>query len=397
MSQSTFHCLNQEALLELFAEAKIHVCYASPGVHDRVAEALLHAGEEIGWDKVRVIIDPDPLVIQLGYGTESALTQLKESQISVRVAHGLRIGIVVTDQYAGIFVPTPLILENFPKDPNIPNAIRVSQPEADRLIRAVAPDIENKNTEEIPEIGKEGLTLDHMKNVKETLLMSPPVAPDFARRMRVINSHLQIIKITFKGAKLSQRSLKLSAGQLGIEDEKLRRQISGRFQLFESGVDWHTSELQASLNKIKERYHLVPVPDIGHAFQLKYRSGLERDLDALKKKLESTRQQLIKEIGEELEESKKRLEDFLKSGLEDLHLDQGDLERRIRRIMYRLKFPEAMTLVSNLSCDWYILNVSEQMIEKEDFRERIKKQLGKSIDELIKIEKALGVKDDPIS
>ena len=57
-----------------------------------------------------------------------------------------------------------------------------------------------------------------------------------------------------------------------------------------------------------------------------------------------------------------------------------------------MKFPAAEEVLSNLSCDWYIFNLSEQMMDKEDFAEKVKALYGQPIEELIRIESAVGVK-----
>ncbi|MGA7218661.1 MAG: hypothetical protein WBX38_10125 [Candidatus Sulfotelmatobacter sp.] len=60
-----------------------------------------------------------------------------------------------------------------------------------------------------------------------------------------------------------------------------------------------------------------------------------------------------------------------------------------------MKFPAAEEVLSNLGCDWYIFNLSEQMMESSDFTEKVKVLYGQPIEELIRIEPALGVKPAP--
>ena len=73
MSSRVFITLNQEVLTELVRKAERRVCYAAPGIYDWVAEALIGVWDSIEKDAVAVIVDPDPFVMQVGYGTEQAL------------------------------------------------------------------------------------------------------------------------------------------------------------------------------------------------------------------------------------------------------------------------------------------------------------------------------------
>ena len=68
--------LNEDLLTERIVRASQRVCFVAPGLYDWVAEALLDVGARIGWDRVYVVVDPDPYVVQVGYGTELALKRV---------------------------------------------------------------------------------------------------------------------------------------------------------------------------------------------------------------------------------------------------------------------------------------------------------------------------------
>jgi hypothetical protein len=100
--------LNEELLTERIVRATSRVCFVAPGLYDWVAEALLDVGERIGWDQVDIVVDPDPYVVQVGYGTEEALKRLCASGAYVRKANRLRLGLVITDDCAAIGLPDVL-------------------------------------------------------------------------------------------------------------------------------------------------------------------------------------------------------------------------------------------------------------------------------------------------
>ena len=221
--------------------------------------------------------------MQVGYGTEQALRRLHEKEIPVHVQKGIRIGIVIADDFAAVFAPPALNVDVFPSA-GVPNAVCLSTKEAERLLRAVAADDQGNATPEgwedlaiegdgqedfVPRIGILGEAFLHesdLTQIHETLVRHPPVSPDLDRQMRIINSMFQVVKITLNGAKLSQRRLPLRAEELGIEDAELRRRIGASFKLFETDVDSFTRAFQDDLDEIKRKYNLKPVGEMATWF-----------------------------------------------------------------------------------------------------------------------------------
>ncbi len=409
MSSRVFITLNEDVMTELLRKAERRVCYAGPGIYDWVAEALIGVSVDLGPENVSVIVDPDPFVMQVGYGTEQALRRLHDKGIPVRVQKGLRIGIVIADDFAAVFAPPALNIDVFPSA-GVPNAICLSAEEAGRLLRAVAPDNQSNSTPEgredfavdgdeqadnVPRIAALGEALlgqSDLAKIHETLVRHPPVSPDLDRQMRIINSTFQVVKVTLNGAKLSQRKLPLRAEELGIEDEDLRRRIGASFKLFETDVDSLTREFQDDLDEIKRKYNLKPVGEIGHLVLSKDRAELENALRFLQWNLELAQEKLKEEIRKELDQSKDRLKELFASKLRRNGEDQERLNRRLDSMLYRMKFPDAREVLSNLGCDWYIFNLSEQMLNRGDFAEKVKLLYGQPIEELIRVESAVGVK-----
>ena len=97
MGSRVLVCVNETVLVERIASAHRRICYASPGVHDDVAQSLIDAVRRLGASNVRIIIDPNPEVCRLGYGTISAVQLLFNSSCDARSCPGLRLGILLAD------------------------------------------------------------------------------------------------------------------------------------------------------------------------------------------------------------------------------------------------------------------------------------------------------------
>lgn len=392
--------LNEEALTERIVQAGDRVCFVSPGLYDWVAEALVEVAGRIGCARVYVIVDPDPFVIQAGYGTEEAIRKVCASGVAVRRAERVRLGLIITDDRAAVFAPIALNIEEFPKGARSPNAVELSLQEANRIVEAIVPTMNaaqsnsgpNQGRRD-PEIGQEPVGEADLKQIHETLKTAPPVAPDLARQMWVLNSQIQIIKIKFEGARLSQHRIQLKAEQLGIDDADLIRRIAGSFKLFEADIDGLLEPLRADLEQIKELYGLKPLGDLGHVVLGRDRQHLENALNMFKKNLALAQKDIEKVLAEELDHSRRRLKKMLASKIEDREMSEGALERRLNYIISSMKFPTPDKVLSKIEFDWSLLNITSQMMQKDSFAKKIQDLYGKSIDELAKVEQAVGVKE----
>src|SRR4051794_22304445 len=89
-------------------------------------------------------------------------------------------------------------------------------------------------------------------------------------------------------------------------------------------------------------------------------------------------------IAHELERSKQRLRQLLHS---KLPRKDGEIPVwRLDATIQRMKFPLPEEVLSKLDCDWHVFNLSEQMINKPDFAEKVKALYGKRIEELTAVE-----------
>jgi hypothetical protein len=388
--------LNEEALTERIVQAGERVCFVSPGLYDWVAEALVEVAGRIGCERVHVIVDPDPFVIQVGYGTEEAIRKVCASGVRVRKAERIRLGLIITDDRAAVFSPIPLNIEEFPKGARSPNAVELSLQEANRIVEAILPSTNAssgpKQGKRDPEIGLKPVCEADLLQINEILKIAPPVAPDLARQMWVLNSQIQIIKIKFEGARLSQHRIQLKAEQLGIDDADLIRRITGSFKLFEADIDGLLAPLRVDLERIKKQYGLKPLGDLGHVVLGRDRRHLENALNMFKKNLALAQKDIEQVLAEELENSQRRLRKLLASKIEDGEVSDASHERHLNYIISSMKFPSADMVCSKIEFDWSLLNITSQMMQKESFANKIQDLYGKSIAELTKIEQAVGVK-----
>src|SRR5437868_1032561 len=111
----------------MIGKARQRIVFVGPGVSEKVADALgARLSQE---DKLRidVILDADPEVYRLGFGTVGGITKLKshaqDHMFGLRHQAGIRIGILIADDRTLIYAPTPQLIEAGSTSSEKPNAV----------------------------------------------------------------------------------------------------------------------------------------------------------------------------------------------------------------------------------------------------------------------------------
>ena len=206
-----FAVASEDSLIALIRQARRRLVFVCPAVTDRVAHALAERMADEGKISLTVILDADPEVYRLGYGTETALDRLREAAarnlFDLRVQRGVRIGVVICDDVTMVFSPVPLLIEAGSTSTEKPNAIILSGGSADRLANAAGAGPAERAASQ--EIGKQPLTPGAIEAVKKDLEGNPPQPFGVARVLRVFTSRVQYVEIGIENYRLSSRRVEL--------------------------------------------------------------------------------------------------------------------------------------------------------------------------------------------
>ncbi len=300
---NTFAVASEENLIALIRKARRRLVFIGPAVTDRVAHALGARLADEGRISVTVILDADPEVYRLGYGTEAALDRLREAAarnlFDLRVQEGVRIGVVISDDVTMVFSPVPLLIEAESTSSEKPNAIVLSGAPAERLAEAAGAG--PAETAPSQEIGKRPLTPAAVEAVKKDLKANPPQPFNVARAMRVFSSEVQYVEFEVENYRMSSRLVELPQELLDISDEKLREQISGRVRPpakilgpFELTVEMPTGPetaqidekwLTAERKRIENEYTFI-VPKFGRVILRTERPSFDAEVERFKRNLD---------------------------------------------------------------------------------------------------------------
>lgn len=403
-----FKCCQNKDLTALIEKAQQAVLIAAPCIDTDVAKALIVCRNRLGQDKVWAIIDPDPNVVRLGYGNLDGMKLLHDGDVNVHVARGLRIKFLRVDDTALLVTPLSAILEQ--NENRVTNAVSISTDEASRIIKALFPDALKifspkmlVQSEAKSELTSNALTEFEVKRAEQDLKKNPPIAPDLARKLRVLNSRFQFVELKFKGSKPSQRKLSLEAADLGVDPTEFKN-LGGTWKVLEADDEMskEISALEAELKTVRDNY-LIPLKGFGHVILGERRPEFDNEMDSFKKKVTSTCSQMNEKVSQQLKSSCERLkgllvENFSKRippNIQKLNLpsdlQKKQIENTVKSTLEK-RFPKAEAVIGAIEVDWTIYNISEQIMSKAGFAESVKKAFSLDLEDLVNAEYAVSIK-----
>jgi len=253
---STFTVINEAALVHAVEQCNERLVYIAPGITEPIVRAMgkLMAREPL--PALTVIIDTDPEVCRLGYGTVEGLKSLQllaEMQMfPVRFQPGLRLGVLVCDEQLAVYSPTPLLIETGSIRADQPNALNLGigtgsevkqRPSLsgvvsplDLVLTACA--AEGESNPAIPlashaEIGAKVASPALLHAALQDLARLPPKPYDVARTERVYNTKLQYVEFEVTGYKLTARRVQIPTDLLVGTDKALEVRLRNTFSLLE--------------------------------------------------------------------------------------------------------------------------------------------------------------------
>lgn len=234
--QPSITYVDDNKLIEAIHNAQHRLVFMAPGVSLDIAAALTDAWARLSTTAVTVILDVDPEVCRLGYGTLEGLKALRDaaSSMSALVCHqpGVRIGLLISDDTTLVYSPTPLLIEAGSKHPEQPNAIVI-----DAVPKQIARDIglgDNPNLDRV--VGLDPVKPHQIDELAQDLAVAPPVKFDLARQVRVFTSRFQFVELEMTGCYISRKKVPIPSSLMGLANKKdIESQFHAHFNLVNSG------------------------------------------------------------------------------------------------------------------------------------------------------------------
>ena len=311
-----------------------------------------------------MILDADPEVYRLGFGTEAGLDLIRAASavnmLDLRVQPGIRIGVIISDDITMVFSPVPLLVEAGSTSVEKPNAIVLSGAAAEKLTEATGAG--PAETAARQEIGLKPFRPDDAKAVKDDLKANPPQQFDIARTVRVFNAVIELVELELVGTQIQRQTISLSKTIFAaIDDDETKRRISAVYKLIDPDGALSGRTIARKVDELR-RVALKPIPGFGQTIRRIDRERFEQDLHNLRCELSKYQTQMANDLEAEIQKSKESLIKALVPALlrnpprEMLYgitgnPDKAHCERFLRRELDKI-FPSAAKLRGqmNLRC-----------------------------------------------
>lgn len=313
--KASFVAITEEYLISKINTAKTRVAFIGAGFNSNVADAVVKKMNLVE----NIIFDNNSDVYRIGYGYAESLKILRDAGIQMQETHNIRINVLVADDEALIYSPTPLIVEN-PVKESFPNGIIIDYDAVAGLFNVV----ETANKQFAKEKGLTDSQSDTQKLVVTTLtdtsisqtlqiIKENPPKLDLHRKLNVYNARIKFIEIQLSGFNIKQHKVKIPSDLLLVakDDENVQKQLSATYNLFntfdkESNLVKRTKNIQDSVKRLREKYTLN-LTGYGAMCLVSKILEIEREIQEIQNEIELTKKDLARKINLEIDNSKKAL------------------------------------------------------------------------------------------
>ena len=387
-----FVALSSRRIAEFIGQAKRHVCYAAPGIHNEPAQALVNLARNSPSVSIMVNLDFDEKTLRMGYGRLAAVQMLRDANIQAFHFAGFRSSILIVDDRGWVFTPTALYLESEPHSDETPNAIRLSQDQVQEILLRLSPAahaqaIENASTpaeaKQIADIpvysSTQPIETAHFEEVQQAIDRAPPVQFDVARQVRVFEPYLQYVELKMAGADIQRNRVQIpqSIQRLGSATD-LEGRLRTTFDLIEKSGDMSSKSLEQELHDLRRDLTRSLGKDHGRVILKSAKPRFLERIRDLKEKLTKHKAKVSQELQEYLDNTRNQVVDYYlpiavktkPDALIGQSLFGGPTEDDVRFwLVQELKsvFPTAIELVGNMTLEVRFKDVTFETLDRPEF------------------------------
>ena len=370
----TFTVVNDKTLCEAIEASEQSLVYVAPGVTRPVVDAMGASLRRKPHLQVTAIIDLDPEVYRLGFGTEEGLRALQDlasqQHFALRQQQGLRVGLLVTDQRTLVYSPTPLLIEAGSTSEEKPNAIVISrgaEPTTALLHACGVPSAGDAGTPppQRAEVGRIPATQAAVEASLASLNEVPPKTFSVARIERVYESRIQFVELELTGYRLSAKRVNIPNDLLVGEQKAFKDRLKSSFLLLQgeqsikvsipvfdtqtaepkpavNGAqtpteEWSEATLEAQRKALYDEF-LINVPRFGHVIMRRNRQDFDKRLKLLEAQIKAFNTAIQRDLAGKLTDAVKALAQTLLPRIRD-HLPQ-----RYKRVLPVSAAPDNLLL-----------------------------------------------------
>jgi len=244
---------------EAIRKAQKRVVYCGPGISTEELDAILSVKPHLSHGSLQVLVDLNLSAFQAGYWGEFEPAKLKDLlglQGHAEQASGFRLGILIVDESAYLYTPTPLSLESDKLASREPNCLLLDPEETQKLYGSIVSESREGSIPQRPPISAAAIG-----QVTQQLLATSYTPPSQKRVLDRLRERLSIVQFQVSGYQLSRRNLQLPrevVEVLGSQEKGVNERLMASWRVFKPEADKELAGLQTELDKtlaeIKKKY-----------------------------------------------------------------------------------------------------------------------------------------------
>jgi hypothetical protein len=311
----TFVMLDDSQVIALIETAQEWLVIMAPGLSLKVAMAIANRWQALGKDRVKVILDVDPEVARLGYGTLEGLELVQKAAVQMKshVSHqaGLRIGLLIVDKSMIVFSPKPLLIEASSSMGFQPNAICM-----DHIPPSILGEIGwGQDSDNEKTVGLQSVTPDQIELIKADLQENPPQKFDITRTVQVFNSRFEFVEVEVRGCSISRKTATIPSELMAfIRDKDARNNLHSSYQIVRENSELSGKKIHQLRKQLVDSW-LVLIPGFGMIVLRKNKEKLLEGIEELKIEVGKFQKDIQEKLQEEINHNCKILVQSLLSAV----------------------------------------------------------------------------------
>jgi len=294
-------------LCQIIGSVERRLVFMTPGMSDQVAEAICNKWLQLPSEAINIIVDVDPEVCRMGFGTIGALKKLhdqaKKVESAIHEQTGVRIALLIADDVTLFYAPTPLLIEGGSDTQLRPNAVKLNLVPTD-----IAKDMGLTDAGGVASVGTNSISPQKILDTTNDLVRNPPMKFDIARKVRVFNSQIEFVEFELRGHQIGKRKVNIPSDLLGLaKDDRTKKLLHSSFQLIDD-EDAKISGKEITDEKEKiARDFLINLPNFGNVILRSKKEEFEAAVETLRKQIEAFQKELEAKLQQAIDKNRASL------------------------------------------------------------------------------------------
>jgi hypothetical protein len=364
--------------------------------------------------QIEVVVDSDPDVFRFGYGEFSGIELLTLKGISLRKAAGLRIGLLIVDDRAWVFSPSPLMVEPERTEAQ-PNAIAVCTEQAEQLLRSVAPKLaESSVPASVAPADTKQLSLDptslpvadrqsivgaeheaQLPLVPKEQVTSEMPSPEIGeeplekrdiQEINVYHGYVQFVRLSLTGCQLSRRTISLPRDLIAIaRNENMQDRLKATFRLVDGKSKAKAKDVEKRLANLRKKNIKSLGERLGSVMLRQRKEAFVNEVIDIQKAVQKFSDNVKQQLEGELTKCRNTLVKELSPGvvrnppaslLAGITTRKPTKEQAMKYIGVELDkvIPKADSLIKEMKLDCDFKDVTYEMLNDVEFQDSLRKQ-----------------------